>query len=116
MQRRLEQPVITGDTLRARLTGPLGPEFVAGKVVQAYEDGRQGRAETIFTVAEIALTVGRVNWRKVLQNMDRAVGIALVEQTLKRLDQLRSRLGNEPADLASYANRAMKETRQCLAS
>jgi len=52
----------------------------------------------------------------VLQNMDRAVGIALVEQTLKRLDQLRSRLGNEPADLASYANRAMKETRQCLAS
>ncbi len=114
MQRRLEQQVITADTLRARLASPLGPEFVATKVAEAYETGQQTRAEAIFTIAEIALVVGRVNWGHVLEHIDRTEGLSLVNESLGRLDALRARVGEEPADLASYARRAVKETRECL--
>lgn len=114
MQRRLERQVITSDTLRARLASPLGPEFVGTKVVEAYEASQQTRAEAIFTIAEIALTVGRVNWDYVLQYINRVEGRAIASETLARLDDLRSRIGDEPADLASYARRAIKEARECL--
>ncbi len=114
MQRRLERQVITTDTLRARLAGPLGPEFVAAKVVEAFEAGQQTRAEATFTIAEIALTVGRVNWTYVTEHIEWPGGLALVAETLGRLDALRARIGNEPADLASYATRAIREARRCV--
>lgn len=116
MQRRLDRPVVTADTLRARLASPLGPEFVATKVIEAYEAGQQTRAEIMFTIAEIVLTVGRVNWARVFDYIDRTEGYAMVKETLERLDVLRGRLGNEPADLAAYAQRAIKEAHECLAS
>ncbi len=114
MQRRLEHQVINLDGLRARLAGPLGPEFVALKIAEAYEAGDQSRAEAIFSIAELALAVGRVNWTLVLEHVDSAVGLALVEDTLGRLDVLRHRVGDEPASLASYAARAIEEARRCL--
>lgn len=116
MQRRLERQVISTETLRARLASPLGPEFVAVKVTEAFETGLQSRAEAIFTVAEIALTVGQVRWSHVLEHIDRAEGHALVNHVLERLDVLRARLGTEPAALVSYARRAIKEARKCLTS
>lgn len=114
MQRRLERQVITVDTLRARLGSPLGPEFVATKVAEAFEAGQQTRAEAVFTIAEIALAVGRVNWAHVLENIDRTEGLALVDEILGRLDALRARIGEATADLASYTRRAIKEARECL--
>lgn len=116
MQRRLERQVITHDTLGARLAGPLGPAFVASKIAEAFEAGQQSRAEAIFMIAEIALAVGRVKWAHVLEHVDRTEGLALVEQTLARLNALRARIGGAPTDLSSYANRAIKEARECLAS
>jgi len=116
MLRRLERQVVTLETLRARLSGPLGPTFVATKVVEAIEAHEQTRAEAIFTIAEIALTVGRVNWPRVLEHIDRAAGMAIVHETLERLDTLRERAGSEPSDLVSYARRAVKEARTCLDS
>lgn len=116
MQRRLERQVITADTLRARLVSPLGPEFVATKVVEAYTTGQQTRAEAIFTIAEIALAVGRVNWRLVLEHIDPAEGLELVNECLERLDALRAKVaGEESTDLSSYARRAIQEARTCLA-
>ncbi|MBR8034482.1 hypothetical protein [Burkholderia vietnamiensis] len=114
MQRRLERQVLAADTLRAHLAGPLGPEFVAEKVVEAFELDQQTRAEAVFTLAEIALAVGRVDWAYVLEHIDRTEGRTLVSETLERLDALRAQIGEEPADLASYACRAIKEARQCL--
>jgi hypothetical protein len=114
MQRRLERPVITADTLRARLASPLGPEFVACKVVESYEAEPKARADVLFTIAEIMLAVGRVDWRRTLEHIDRTQGIAMINETLERLDALRARLGDEPADLAAYARRAIKEARTCL--
>ena len=116
MQSRLERQVITLETLRARLAGPLGPEFVSTKVVDAYKSAEQSRADAIFTIAEIALCVGRVNWAHALEHVDAGLGRALVEATLERLDAARSCVDDAPADLASYAQRAIKEARRCLAS
>lgn len=116
MQRRLERPVIADETLRARLASPLGPVFVASKVAEAFEAGQQTQAEAMFTIAEIALTVGRVNWSHVLVHINHVEGLNTVRDSLSRLDDLRARLGGDPADLASYAQRAIEKARQCLAS
>lgn len=114
MQRRLERPAPTIEVLRARLASPLGPEFVAVKVVEAAEDGRQSRAEAVFTIAEIALSVGRVEWSRVLTSADRAEGLRLVADALLRLDALRHRIGQAAVDLSSYAQRAIRESLACL--
>jgi hypothetical protein len=116
MQRRLERQVITLETLNARLTGPLGPEFVATKVAEAAEAQEQSRPEALFTVAEIALSVGRVNWQHVVEHVDRDIGFASVARTLERLADIRNRIGDEPTDMAAYADRAIKEARQCLSA
>lgn len=114
MQRRLERPMVALDTLRGRLASPLGPEFVATKVAEAFEAGHQSRAEAIFTIAEIALAVGRVDWPFVLEQVDRTQGLRLVEEVLVKMDRLWERVGSQPADLASYASRAIKEARKCV--
>jgi hypothetical protein len=114
MQRRLERQVISVDTLHARLASPLGPVFVAVKVLDAFEAGEQSRAEAIFTIAEITLSVGRIDWPHVLAHIDRAEGLVLVNDVLEQLDGLRERLGDEPAALAAYAQRAIKKARECL--
>jgi hypothetical protein len=116
MQRRLDRPVITAETLRAHLASPLGPEFVATKVKEACEQGLQTRAEALFTIAEIALAVGRVNWARVLEHIDQAQGLALVSDTFLTLEALIAQVGEKPVNLASYAGRAIKEARGCLAS
>lgn len=115
MQRRLERQVITLEALNARLTGPLGPEFIAIKVAEAYEAKEQSRPEALFTVAEIALTVGRVNWKHVVEHVERKdLGIALIARTLERLAGVISRIGDVPADMAAYADHAIEEARQWL--
>lgn len=116
MKRRIERPVITIDTLRARLASPLGPVFVATKVVEACEADEQTRSEAMFTVAEIALTVGRVKWPRVFEHIDRADGKRVVSATFDQLDALRARLGNEPSKLATYARNAFEEARKCLSN
>jgi hypothetical protein len=116
LERRLARPVTTVDALEARLSGPLGPQFMASKVVAEYRDGDQPRPDAMFTLAEIALAVARVPWAETLQYIDRAEGVRLVEETLDHLDRLRAGLGSEPADLAGYATRAIKEAKRCLVS
>lgn len=116
MQRRLERQVITLEALNARLAGPLGPEFVATKVAEAYEAQEQSRPEALFTVAEIALTVGRINWKHVVEHVQKEDGTALIARTLERLADIRSRIGNEPAEMAAYADRAIKEARQWISA
>lgn len=114
MQQRLERPVITADTLSARLRGPLGPEFVATKVAEAFETGQMSRAEAIFTIAEIVLAVGRINWVRVIEHIDHLQGLALINKTLELLNAQRIRIGKEPVDLASYAHRAINKALELL--
>lgn len=114
MQRRLERPVTTTEALHARLAGPLGPTFVATKVVEAANSGEQSRAEAMFTIAEIALTVGRSKWAPVLESIDHREGYLLIEQVLSQLDALRGSLEGSSDAITSYAQRAISEARKCL--
>jgi hypothetical protein len=114
MQRRLERPVTTLETLRSRLASPLGPEFVAAKLVESIQTGGRSRGEAVFAIGEIALTVGRVAWSSVLKSVDDDAGLRLVRATLERLDALRQRIDPAPVDLMSYARRAIQESHACL--
>ncbi|CCH78212.1 hypothetical protein BN12_2620027 [Nostocoides japonicum T1-X7] len=116
MQRRLEHPVMTIDALTARLAGPLGPMFVARKTVDDVEEGRKETADGLFTLAEIALTIGRVNWAEALRRVDETEGRRVARASLDDLEVLAARLGGEPVDLAHYSTRAVREARRCLAS
>lgn len=116
MQRRLEHPALTADALMARLAGPLGPTFIARKTVEDVEAGTMEVADGLFTLAEIALTVGRVDWASALPFVDQPEGRRTVRAALDDIESLQARIGNRPADLAEYAARAMKEARRCLAS
>ena len=98
----------------ARLCSPLGPEFVAIKVVEDFEANPQTRAEAVFMIAEIALVLGRIDWAQVLAPVDHTQGLQSVAETLARLDALLVRLDQAPADLMSYSHRAIQESRACL--
>lgn len=114
LETRLARPVTTLDALDARLAGPLGPLFIADKLVTEFHEGAQPRSETLFTLAEIALSVSRVPWAQVVQYIDAADGIARVRSLLDALDGQRAQIGPEPADLAQYAARAIKEAHACI--
>ena len=114
MERRLSHPIATLDALDARLSGPLGPSFIATKLVAECEEGALQRPETLFTLAEIALSVARVPWDQAMRHVDWEEGVVLVQDVLEALDCLRVRIGTEPNDLADYAARAIKEARACM--
>jgi hypothetical protein len=116
LERRLARPVTTLDALEARLSGPLGPRFIARKVVDDHADGTIARSEAMFTVAEVALVVSRVAWGDVLQHVDREQGLTLVDDTLEEFVYLGSELGKEPAHLTGYLQRAIEEAKRCLVS
>lgn len=116
LERRLGRPLTTLDALEARLNGPLGPRFIAEKIVMDYLQGAIPGAEALFVLAEIALSVARVDWANTLPGTERNTGLALVEAMLVALAELRTRVGNEPTDVARYAAHAIREAKRCLVS
>jgi len=117
LQLRLERPVMAIDALEARLHSPLGPSHLADKTYEAVRDGDQSTAEALFMVAEIALTVGRVDWSRTRAHLtpaDSAEAMRSVGRTLDNLDCVRSVLGPQPTLMAAYAQRACGEARRCL--
>ncbi len=114
LERRLAEPVATVDTLEARLTGPLGPRFLAEKVVTEYLTSGEDRAAALFSLAEVTLSVGRVPWAQTMQRIDPRRGFALVAKTLEHLSALRLRIGGANDDLTDYTDRALEKARRCL--
>lgn len=114
LQRRLGRPVLTMEALAARLASPLGPEFLALKVCEEVATGDQQQPEGLFTLAEISLAVGRVDWDAALEHVDRAANLSLVSATLDRLDILRAGLGENPPSIAAYAVKSIEEARRWL--
>lgn len=115
MQRRLElHPTTTLEALKGRLTSPLGPLFVAKKVVEAFNNGKQSAAEAMFTLAEIALVLGRVNWSQALGQVDQRQGRDEVEKAIEQINKLRLQISSNTSSIALYATRAIKEAHQCV--
>lgn len=114
LEERLGRPVATVEGLEARLKGPLGPTFLAARVRDDVESGQMPQAEGVFTLAEVALSIGRVQWNDVVELIDGAEGIALVQAVLDDLSDSIAALGSEDENLTSYAKRAIQEARRCL--
>jgi hypothetical protein len=117
LRRRLERPVISPEALAARLASPLGPEFLARKVVEAVDEQEQERAEGLFTLAELSLEVGRVDWTTALSHVvDPEMARQLVSQALADVERHIAALGSHPESMANYAARCIEEARRCLSN
>ena len=115
MQHRLElRPAMTLEALKGRLNSPLGPLFVATKVVEAFKSGKQSAAEAMFTLAEISLVLARINWSQALALIDQRQGRDEIEKTIKKINKLRLQINSNSSSIALYATRAIKEARQCV--
>lgn len=114
LQVRLSRPVLSLDTLAARLRGPFGPSFIVDKVVTEAQSGRIGAAEAMFTIAEIVLTVARVNWEEVFVSVAADEGIAHVRTDVLRLADATSAVDVGASDVGRYLTAAIKEALRCL--
>jgi hypothetical protein len=108
LQRRLERPAANLEALEWRLRGPFGPIAVAQKLLD--EDATAGMVsgEPAFLLAELALTLSRVDWDRTATVVPRAEIDARVREVLDELRSLRESI-HVDAWLAAYVDRAFVE-------
>jgi hypothetical protein len=113
LQQRLSRPARTFDSLHWRLKGAVGPVQVAESLAGAVDDHRLLPGEAHFLLAELALTVGAVDWSTVTSGLDSARVEKLLADVIDQLCELRSRLPapSDPA-LEDYVRDAMAEVRR----
>jgi hypothetical protein len=61
LRARLERPAATMDTFVWRIEGPFGPVAIAEKLIEERRAGREVEGESAFMLAEVALTLSRVD-------------------------------------------------------
>ena len=110
LRQRLEQPVGSLDTLRWRLFGPIGPKAIAEGLLRESEVPEAGfvRGEASFILAELALTLKRVEWRSTFRLIDAKAGRAEVRRLAAELADLRDRFPSVP-QLDVYVDEAFAE-------
>ena len=117
---RLEQPAASPEALEWRLCGPVGPLALAKALVQELGEGESMPGEAEFMLAELALSVGRVDWARtgaqIGKGRARAQGQALVSQLERMMKEVRSRASStrptaDARTLRRYVNRAFVEAR-----
>jgi phosphatidylserine/phosphatidylglycerophosphate/cardiolipin synthase-like enzyme len=64
MRARMERPAANAEALDWRLKGPFGPKAIAEGLVKQAKVGGAVAGETSFLLAELALTLSRVDWAK----------------------------------------------------
>jgi hypothetical protein len=108
---RLERPAASVDVLKWRLCGPFGPRSLASGLVREELAETRIEGEAAFFIAELALTLSRVDWTKA------ATFIALEEVQVIARSELRhlrklargASVGDEA--VRSYVRRALREAR-----
>jgi phosphatidylserine/phosphatidylglycerophosphate/cardiolipin synthase-like enzyme len=110
LRRRLEQPVGSLDTLRWRLFGPIGPKAIAEGLLREAEDPSAGfvAGEASFILAELALTLKRVEWASTFRLIETRPARREVRKLLDELAELRDRFP-VAAPLESYLDEAFAE-------
>lgn len=110
LRNRLEQPVGSLDTLRWRLFGPVGPKAIAEGLLREAEDPSAGlvSGESSFILAELALTLKRVDWSSTFRLIDARAARAEVRQLKTDLGELRARFPAARA-LEDYLDEAFAE-------
>jgi hypothetical protein len=107
---RLERPAATEEALAWRLKGPFGPKAITEGLIDRAEEGGAVRGETNFLLAELALTLSRVDWRQSGRLLRGGTRIARshARQALDELHALRNQ-AEEDERLAAYVERAFAE-------
>jgi phosphatidylserine/phosphatidylglycerophosphate/cardiolipin synthase-like enzyme len=114
LRRRLERPAGSVEALVWRLSGPFGPQAIADGLAGDSGQGRRLPGEVSFLLAELALTLARVDWA---QTASAGVPREVVEEHARQtLDDLRRLLletetGPDPL-LARYVREACEAVRR----
>jgi len=112
LRERLERPAASEEALVWRLSGPFGPLEIARGLI---DQGRRGGAvpgETSFLLAELALTLARVDWQRsgrLLPNGTRTAR-RQARRVLTELRDMHEASEDEPT-LSAYVERAFAEAR-----
>jgi hypothetical protein len=112
LQRRLERPASNLDALVWRLDGPFGPKAVAEGLLRDVDaTGGAIKGEASFLIAELALTLFRVNW----ESTGRIVGVEVVRRhARKAIEDVRELAENKlPGDrrLKAYVQQALAQAK-----
>jgi hypothetical protein len=112
LRRRLERPASNLDALVWRLEGPFGPKAVAEGLLRDIGETRGAiKGEASFLIAELALTLARVDW----DSTARILGIETVQRhARKAIDDVRELAEQRlPADrrLKAYVKQALAESK-----
>ena len=106
---RLERPAGSLDVVEWRLRGPLGARALADGLIREKTSALQG--ETAFLIAELALSLSRVDWSLTARYLELEDVLAIVRAELRHLGRLaRSELVVD-GPLTRYVKRALKEAR-----
>lgn len=109
LRERLERPAASEDTLAWRLTGPFGPTAIAEGLIAKAKEGRAVQGEASFLLAELALTLSRVDWSQSGSLISNGPTVARAHAR-KALAQLRGlRVEAEEERLAAYVELAFEQ-------
>ena len=112
LQRRLERPASNLDALKWRLRGPFGPLGLAQRIVDELEGSEKAiRGEASFLLAELALTLARVDWSSTARLLPLEVVQAEARFVLKEVKKLARRTKLDDPALAKYVHKALAEAR-----
>jgi phosphatidylserine/phosphatidylglycerophosphate/cardiolipin synthase-like enzyme len=109
LQQRLSRPTTSLDVIAWRLNGAFGPVSLANSVANSAEADASLPGEAHFLLAELALTVGAIDWNAVAPLAPPADVAALVTDALAHIDGLQRALPppNDPA-LCAYVQDALE--------
>lgn len=88
LERRLARPASSLEALDWRLNGPVGPLALARRLVTDAASSRLLDGEARFVIAELALTVKRVDWGVVARSIGDDPVTDLVRRALSELTEL----------------------------
>jgi hypothetical protein len=112
LRERLERPAATEDALTWRLVGPFGPVAIANGLSEQARRGGAIPGETSFLLAELALTLARVDWQRTGRLLPGGTRTARrhARHALGALRALHVEVPEDPG-LAAYVERAFAEAR-----
>src|SRR5207253_1369954 len=103
LRRRLERPASNIDALVWRLEGPFGPKAIAEGLLRDLGDSSGALpGEASFLIAELALTLGRVNWSSTAKILGKATVLPCAGKVLADVRELARQELPRDRRLASY--------------
>ena len=110
LRKRMERPAANEEALVWRLEGPFGPKAIAEGLIKQAEGGGAVAGETSFLLAELALTLSRVDWRQTGRLLPAGTRLAKARAaaTLAELREMRPAEAEDEL-LAAYVENAFKE-------